>query len=315
MVGQTTACKAIGVIMQIVRPPSDLTPLWWLLGGSGVYVMDKEVVMDLRMYTSLSQRHCLVKLELGSSSFPDDAEDEEEEGFHPADKVRQMKQLMSAMEVAYQSLKKKYHEESKIWKKRCDLEPLNHDEIARGLTSVVDFDSSLKNEQKIVGADSSEKQFKFYHIFRPKDNQEAVFEQTSHLHLVVSVLARFNVCILAYGQTGTGKTFTMEGTAKNKGVNYRTLEKLFSLSKERGDTMRLKVMLSTEGNHEVPALSERVNVVGEDLVNGKRTRSRLWLVDLVGSVRVGKVEVEGERLTEAQLINDSLSSLGDVISA
>nr|GEV08304.1 hypothetical protein [Tanacetum cinerariifolium] len=45
----TTACKAVRVIMQIVRPPSDLTPLWWLSGGSGVYVIDKEVVMDLRM--------------------------------------------------------------------------------------------------------------------------------------------------------------------------------------------------------------------------------------------------------------------------
>ncbi|GJZ83168.1 kinesin-like protein KIN-14S [Tanacetum coccineum] len=59
----------------------------------------------------------------------------------------------------------------------------------------------------------------------------------------------------------------------------------------------------------------RVTVVGENLVNGQRTRSRLWLVDLAGSVRVGKVEVEGERLTEAQYIIDSLSSLGDVISA
>nr|GEW81182.1 P-loop containing nucleoside triphosphate hydrolases superfamily protein [Tanacetum cinerariifolium] len=47
-----------------------------------------------------------------------------------------------------------------------------------------------------------------------------------------------------------------------------------------------------------------------NLVNGQRTRSRLWLVDLAGSVRVGKVEVEGERLTESEYINDSLSSLG-----
>ncbi|GJY39196.1 kinesin-like protein KIN-14S [Tanacetum coccineum] len=226
MVGQTTACKAVGVIMQIVRPPLDLTPLWWLLGGSGVYVMDKEVVMDLRMYTSLSLvwlsidktafrgfekvypklrivnpdlinisdienvkenvTEMLVKLgvrrfslddvlelvllplELGSSSFPDDAEDEE--GFHPADKVRQMKQLMSAMEVAYQSLKKKYHEESEMWKKRCDLEcserrrlhnelielkgnirvlcrcrPLNHDEIATSKYVVTVLNSKLND--------------------------------------------------------------------------------------------------------------------------------------------------------------------------
>lgn len=71
---------------------------------------------------------------------------------------------------------------------------------------------------------------------------EAVFEQTSPL--VVSVLDGFNVCIFAYGQTGTGKTFTMEGTAENRGVNYRTLEELFRVSEERSDIMRYQLFVS-----------------------------------------------------------------------
>nr|GEZ39848.1 kinesin-like protein KIN-14S [Tanacetum cinerariifolium] len=305
----------------------------------------------------------------------------------------------------HETLKKKYQAECEMLKKRCHLEcserrrlynevielkgnirvfcrcrPLNHDEIAKGSTAVVDFDSSLENELKIIGADSSKKQFKFDHIFRPEDNQEAVFEQTSPL--VVSVLDGFNVCIFAYGQTGTGKTFTMEGTAENRGVNYRTLEELFRVSQERSDIMKyqlfvsmlevynekirdllvedadqpakkLEVKQSAEGTQEVPGLSEvpvhktnevwellksgsrarsvgstnanelssrshcllRVTVIGENLVNGQRTRSHLWLVDLAGSERVGKIEVEGERLKESQFINKSLSSLGDVISA
>ncbi|PWA81070.1 P-loop containing nucleoside triphosphate hydrolases superfamily protein [Artemisia annua] len=305
----------------------------------------------------------------------------------------------------HETLKKTYHSECEMLKKRCHLEcserrrlynevielkgnirvfcrcrPLNNDEIAKGCTAVVDFDSSLDNELKIIGADSSKKQFKFDHIFRPEDNQEAVFEQTSPL--VVSVLDGFNVCIFAYGQTGTGKTFTMEGTAENRGVNYRTLEELFRVSEERSDIMRyqlfvsmlevynekirdllvedadqpakkLEVKQSAEGTQEVPGLSEvpvhktdevwqllkrgscarsvgstnanelssrshcllRVTVLGENLVNGQRTRSHLWLVDLAGSERVGKIEVEGERLKESQFINKSLSSLGDVISA
>jgi kinesin family protein C2/C3 len=41
----------------------------------------------------------------------------------------------------------------------------------------------------------------------------------------------YNVCIFAYGQTGTGKTFTMEGSPENRGVNYRTLDELFSREK------------------------------------------------------------------------------------
>jgi kinesin family protein C2/C3 len=41
----------------------------------------------------------------------------------------------------------------------------------------------------------------------------------------------YNVCIFEYGQTGTGKTFAMEGSPENRGVNYRTLDELFSREK------------------------------------------------------------------------------------
>jgi kinesin family protein C2/C3 len=47
----------------------------------------------------------------------------------------------------------------------------------------------------------------------------------------------FNVCIFAYGQTGTGKTFTMEGIPENRGVNYRALEELFRISEERSSSV------------------------------------------------------------------------------
>ena len=62
--------------------------------------------------------------------------------------------------------------------------------------------------------------------------------------MVISVLDGYNVCIFAYGQTGTGKTFTMEGTEQNRGVNYRTLEKLFEIAKERSDTFTYEISVS-----------------------------------------------------------------------
>ncbi|XP_031102196.1 kinesin-like protein KIN-14L isoform X4 [Ipomoea triloba] len=57
-----------------------------------------------------------------------------------------------------------------------------------------------------------------------------------------------------------------------------------------------------------------VHVHGED-TSGNKLRSCLNLVDLAGSERVDKSEVTGDGLKEAQYINKSLSSLGDVITA
>ena len=58
------------------------------------------------------------------------------------------------------------------------------------------------------------------------------------------MLDGYNVCIFAYGQTGTGKTFTMEGTPEKRGVNYRTVEELFRVSEERGGVVRYELFVS-----------------------------------------------------------------------
>ena len=52
---------------------------------------------------------------------------------------------------------------------RC--RPLNQAEMANGSTSIVDFESSRENELQIICSDSSNKQFKFDHVFRPGSDQ------------------------------------------------------------------------------------------------------------------------------------------------
>ncbi|CAN6581956.1 unnamed protein product [Malus baccata var. baccata] len=118
----------------------------------------------------------------------------------------------------------------------CRFRPLNQTEISSGSGSVVGLESSLDSGLQVICSDSSKKQFKFDHVFGPEGNQEAVFAQTKPI--VSSVLDGYNVCIFAYGQTGTGKTFTMEGTPKNRGVNFRRYELCVSMLEVNNEKTR-----------------------------------------------------------------------------
>ena len=41
--------------------------------------------------------------------------------------------------------------------------------------------------------------------------------------IITSCVDGYNVCIIAYGQTGAGKTYTMMGTPEQPGVNIRLI--------------------------------------------------------------------------------------------
>ncbi|KAM0833612.1 hypothetical protein ACQ4PT_064144 [Festuca glaucescens] len=56
--------------------------------------------------------------------------------------------------------------------------------------------------------------------------QDDVFHEVKPI--IRSALDGHNVCILAFGQTGTGNTYTMEGTNDNLGVVPRAIQELFS---------------------------------------------------------------------------------------
>jgi hypothetical protein len=70
--------------------------------------------------------------------------------------------------------------------------------------------------------------FTFDHVYSQDSNQASVYNNTAR-DAVLSSLSGYNATIIAYGQTGTGKTYTMEGEPEPKlrGIIPRATEEIF----------------------------------------------------------------------------------------
>lgn len=76
-------------------------------------------------------------------------------------------------------------------------------------------------------------QFTFDRIFGPACCQADVFVEISQL--VQSALDGYRVCIFAYGQTGAGKSFTMEGSEEHPGMIPLSVDQIFATSQRLAD--------------------------------------------------------------------------------
>ncbi|KAI9915814.1 hypothetical protein PsorP6_008000 [Peronosclerospora sorghi] len=104
----------------------------------------------------------------------------------------------------------------------------------------------------------SGKEFAFDQVFGPESTQAEVYAQIDPL--ILSFTDGYNACIMAYGQTGAGKTFTMVGSKQgfradhidastlhsHAGVIPRALEHVFAIVKKRQisyvDTLKLSMV-------------------------------------------------------------------------
>jgi kinesin family protein 3/17 len=235
--------------------------------------------------------------------------------------------------------------------------------------------------------------FTFDNVFDQQSTQQYVYEQTAR-PAVLNTLEGYNASIIAYGQTGTGKTHTMEGFQYNgmhpdRGMVPRAMEEIFKyiencpnsntafmvrasylqiynevisdlLKTERVNLQiredkkkgvfveglsewavrspneiysliskgaQYRATASTKMN-DVSSRSHAVFIIiveqmsmveyteaesGE--VNKQMRVGKLNLVDLAGSERLSVTGATGKRLEECKNINQSLSALGNVISA
>uniref|UniRef100_A0AAX7V7N6 Kinesin-like protein n=1 Tax=Astatotilapia calliptera TaxID=8154 RepID=A0AAX7V7N6_ASTCA len=262
---------------------------------------------------------------------------------------------------------------------------------------VVDCDHNRKEVMVRTGGmndKASRKTYTFDMVFGPSAKQIEVYRSVV-CPILDEVILGYNCTVFAYGQTGTGKTFTMEGERSPDeqftweedplaGIIPRTLHQIFEKLSENGTEFSVKVSLLEIYNEELFDLLsptedvnerlqlfddprnkrgvvvkglEEVTVHNKDevyqilergaakrrtastLMNAYSSRShsvfsvtihmkeitlegeelvkigKLNLVDLAGSENIGRSGAVDKRAREAGNINQSLLTLGRVITA
>lgn len=110
---------------------------------------------------------------------------------------------------------------------RC--RPMSTSEMADNRKMIVSVDTK-RNELRVqnVKNDGTDpvKTFTFDYVYDYTSNQDQIYQDCAY-PIVDSVLEGYNGTIFAYGQTGTGKTHTMEGNPKQKGIIPRTFDHIF----------------------------------------------------------------------------------------
>ncbi|XP_072280970.1 kinesin-like protein KIF11 [Pyxicephalus adspersus] len=278
---------------------------------------------------------------------------------------------------------------------RC--RPFNQLERKANSHSVLEFDAQRREVAVRTGGINDKlgkKNYTFDMVFGPAAKQIEVYRSVV-CPILDEVIMGYNCTIFAYGQTGTGKTFTMEGERSSEGeftweqdplagIIPRTLHQIFEKLSENGTEFSVKVSLLEIYNEELfdllspsPDVGERlqmfddprnkrgviikgleeVTVHNKDevyhilergaarrttastLMNAYSSRShsvfsitihmkettvdgeelvkigKLNLVDLAGSENIGRSGAVDKRAREAGNINQSLLTLGRVITS
>jgi kinesin family protein 11 len=265
---------------------------------------------------------------------------------------------------------------------RC--RPLNAEEKRLTQPNVIVCDSENRSLKVGFGPNGKKisKSYTFDKVFGMYSTQKEVFEGVVR-PIVDEALAGFNCTIFAYGQTGTGKTHTMEGnihSEEHAGIVPRTVNTILQQLEASDSEYTIRVsflelyneelqdLLNTSGDRKLKLCEdlkrgvvcqnlEEITVLNagdifeilqkgilirqtaETMMNKSSSRShsiftmkimikeynvdgeevvrhgQLNLVDLAGSECIGRSGARNDRAREAGSINQSLLTLGRVITA
>ncbi|XAR60517.1 Plus-end-directed kinesin ATPase [Bertholletia excelsa] len=144
---------------------------------------------------------------------------------------------------------------------RC--RPLSEDEMRLHTPVVI---SCYENRREVsaiqnIANKQIDRTFLFDKVFGPTSQQKDLYEQAV-CPIVFEVLEGYNCTIFAYGQTGTGKTYTMEGGGRKKngefpndaGVIPRAVRQIFDILEAQNAEYSMKVTFLELYNEEITDL-------------------------------------------------------------
>ncbi|KAI5325565.1 hypothetical protein L3X38_034639 [Prunus dulcis] len=144
---------------------------------------------------------------------------------------------------------------------RC--RPLSDDEQRMNIQKVISCNEHKREVTVLQSLNNKQvdRVFTFDRVFGPKSQQKSIYDQAIS-PIVNEVLDGFNCTVFAYGQTGTGKTYTMEGGMRNKsgnlpaeaGVIPRAVRHIFETLEAQNADYSVKVTFLEIYNEEITDL-------------------------------------------------------------
>eukprot|EP00850_Spirogloea_muscicola_P011602 SM000072S21236 [mRNA] locus=s72:626059:632083:+ [translate_table: standard] len=184
---------------------------------------------------------------------------------------------------------------------RC--RPSSAEEVRQNVVPVIHCNEARKEVSTVqtVAGRQYDRVFTFDKVFGPESRQKDLYDQ-SVIPIVNEVLEGFNCTIFAYGQTGTGKTYTMEGSGERSkdgelpaeaGVIPRAVQQIFDTLEKQQDEYSVKVTFLELYNEELTDLLAADDLLKALSVEDKQQRKALALMeDGKGGVLVKGLEEE-----------------------
>ncbi|KAK6788099.1 hypothetical protein RDI58_016624 [Solanum bulbocastanum] len=144
---------------------------------------------------------------------------------------------------------------------RC--RPLSEDEMRSNTPAVISCNEGRReiSAMQNIANKQIDKTFVFDKVYGPTSKQKDLYD-SAICPIVFEVLEGYNCTVFAYGQTGTGKTYTMEGGGRKKngefpsdaGVIPRAIKQIFDILEAQSAEYSVKVTFLELYNEEISDL-------------------------------------------------------------